>query len=297
MSGGSSGVFAKLAMDPSSITSGSEAYDFHNESLRQHVPLVISDGLAGTRSRLSTRVRQGVYEVGGSITLDPTPVELANLLPRILGAAASGNTFALAETLPSFVVGLNRVEKWFTYTGCYVTKATFRGTEKQLVSLTLDIIGTSEANAAASGFPSLTLDSNPPYMFYDAASGLSLQSSSRTFMAFELTIDNKIERRYANSQTLTAVLPEDREVMLKVTTPFTSSEIDLYTGPLASATNDSGAGTLTFTNGSNSIEFSFADLKAELSTPVVTGRSEIKLETTYRALGAAGTEISVTNVS
>src|SRR5580658_1278795 len=100
MSGGSSGVFAKLAMDPSSITSGSEAYDFNSESLTQHVPLVLGDGISGTRSRLSSRVRQGVFDVGGSITLEPTPVELANLLPRILGAAGSGNTFALAETLP-----------------------------------------------------------------------------------------------------------------------------------------------------------------------------------------------------
>jgi Phage tail tube protein len=293
MSGGSSGVFAKLAMDPSSITSGSEAYDFNNESLAQHVPLVIADGIAGTRSRLSSRVRQGVFEVGGSITLEPTPVELDHLLPRILGAAGSGTTFALAETLPSFVVAVLRGPKVFTYSGCYVNKATFRFTEKQLVALTLDIIGTSEA--IGTSFPSLTLDSNPPYIFYDAASGLTIQSSSRTFMAGELTIDNKLQTRFANSQTLTAVLPEDREVMLKVTTPWTSSETDLLTGPLASVTNESGSATLTFTNGSNSIAFSFPDLHGELRSPVVGGRNEIKLETTYRALGAAGTEISVTN--
>ena len=38
----------------------------------------------------------------GSVLLEPTPADLSIWLPRILGATASGSTFALASTLPSF---------------------------------------------------------------------------------------------------------------------------------------------------------------------------------------------------
>ena len=57
---------------------------------------------------------------------NPAPDELDNLLPRILGAAAVGDVFDVAETLPSFTVFIDKVGDIFQYDDCKCNRATFR---------------------------------------------------------------------------------------------------------------------------------------------------------------------------
>ncbi|MFG0240457.1 MAG: hypothetical protein ACF8CY_05345 [Gimesia chilikensis] len=82
----SQGSQTAIYMDPTSTIDGdSERYAFESESLKQTVELDIDDSLRGTRSRSKERTGISLKRVGGTINMRPSPAELDNLLPRILG--------------------------------------------------------------------------------------------------------------------------------------------------------------------------------------------------------------------
>lgn len=289
----SQGTLAQLAMDAElPFDASSEAYEFvPPETLKKTGTHLETEGIRGTRSHDSRRVVEGTIEVAGSITLHPTPAMLDRLLPRILGAAENDDVFDLAETLPEFQVMFDRVAKVYTYTGCKIDKATFKGSSGTLIELTLDIIGKAEIEGDAGTFPALTMPADAPYVFHQGA--LTLQSAARSFFDFELTIDNALAARFANSQTATDIAAQDRIVTFKCTTPFTAAEAGLYNQAVAGA-----AASMVFTNGSQSTTFDFAALQFPPQTPTVPGKSEIPLilEGTARRTAAAA-ELTVTNVS
>jgi hypothetical protein len=271
MADASMGHQAQLALDAvTPFDSSSEPYEFVSEKLRKQGQILDTSGIRGTRSHASERTREGTYEVSGSITLHASPAMLDNLLPRILGAAESTDTFDLAETIPEFQVMVDRVAKVFTYQGCKIDRATFRGSAGGLVELSLDILGKTESVGNAGTFPSLTLPTDPPYVMQDGV--LTLLASARKFTDFEIVIDNALASRFSNSQTATDISPTDRIVTFRCSNPYTSDETDLYEQALAGA-----AATLVFTNGGYSTTFSFATLQFPDLSPVVAGKGEIPL--------------------
>ena len=64
-----------------------EGYEFISCDIAKQATHIETEGIRGTRSRISETVVEGTYTVGGSIEMAPTPTDLDNLLPRILGAA------------------------------------------------------------------------------------------------------------------------------------------------------------------------------------------------------------------
>jgi hypothetical protein len=292
MADASMGYKAQLAADAAGTAVGSftEPYEVVRESLRKSGRILDTAGIRGTRSHTSERTRAGTYDVGGSLVMHATPAMLDKWLPRILGAAESADTFALAETLPEFAVLIDRVARRFVYDGCKVNRATFRAAAGQLVTLELDILGKSEA-VSATAFPSLTMPTDAPYVMQDGV--LTLQSAARKFTEFEVIVDNVLARRFSNSQTATDISPGDRIVTFRCQTPFTSDEVDLYNQALAGA-----AATLVFTNGGYSTTFSFATLQFADLSPTVAGKSEIFLELTGIARKSGSTsELVVTHDS
>jgi len=287
---------------PHTFDGSSEAIEFRHERVRKHGRLVIPHDIRGTRSRPKERVRTGAYKVIGPFSVNPSPLFLANWLPRILGAAAVGNTFSLAETLPAFGLLINRVNETFEYTDCYVNRALFRGRASrdpereapQPVELVIEVVGKTEVTGTAD--PGLTLGvaaADAPYIFEDADSGLTLQSAARDFMAFELLIDNFLDPRFTNSLTATSITPQDRLIHLKTTHPYTSDESALYAQSLAGA-----AGSLVFTNGSYSCTFTFGVVQVPPVSPFVAGKREIVLDLDNSIHRSGGTdELVVTNVS
>lgn len=296
MAEASQGAQARLCMEPGAaphtFDTSSEPYEFTSESVQKKGKILDTSGIRGTRSHHVSRTRAGTYEVGGTITLHPSPLDLDLLLPRILGADESNDTFNLAETLPAFGILIDRVADTFEYTDCKVSKATFKGSAGGLVELSLEILGTAEATGTP--FPSLSLDTSSaaaPYVFSDGV--LTLQSAARKMMDFELVIDNGLNARFTNSQMATSITPQDRTITLKTTSPFTTDEVDLYEQALAGA-----AGTLVLTNGGLSTTFTFAALQAPAVSPVVGGKQEIplKLKMTARMTGSTR-ELVVTHDS
>lgn len=302
MSGQSQGALTKMAMDPSTIDGNSEAYEFLSENLVSTTTLADNSAYAirGTRSHAKERVTQSLVYINGSISMNPSPSELDNLLPRILGATESTDIFALDDALPSFNVMIDRVAKVHTYSTCYVNRATFSGTKGRLIELKLDIIGVSETEGAAGSYPAITIDEDIAYVFHEGV--LTVQGGTEMFDRFVLTIDNHLEPEWNNSQTATDIAPRDRSITLSVSTPYTSDETALYTTPAGTSSGNGSsagaAGSLVFTNGGLSTTFAFANLKSIARTPNVSGKRQIRLPLNYRAYTSSTTkELIVTHDS
>jgi hypothetical protein len=274
MADAAQGYAAKLAMDPASpIDTMSEPYEFLTCTLAETIEVLDASaaGIRGTRSRHGARTREGNKSVAGAISLNPSPADLDLLLPRILGAAESSDTFALADTLPSFVVGVDYGgTDAFEFGGCYVNRATFRASAGGLLELALDILGKTKTDLT---YPSLTLPTDAhdaPYVFTDGV--LTLVSSAREMTDVEVVVDNALDARFVNSQTATSITPRDRIVTLRATLPYNADNDDVYTQGTTAA-----AATLVFTNGNLSLTFSLTSLRIKQVTPSVNAKGEITL--------------------
>src|SRR5688572_9315496 len=100
------GSLSALYVEPGASThtfdSSSERYEFLYETLQKRPRIVGGNGIRGTRAQSVERTRLGAYPVGGRIAMNVSPADLDLWLPRILGATESSDTFATAESLPSF---------------------------------------------------------------------------------------------------------------------------------------------------------------------------------------------------
>jgi len=275
-----------VSVDPTDLATyaatPSEAYEFLTESVAAHKTIIDTNGLQGTRSHRKERTRAGTYTVSGGLEFHPTGNDLSRWLPRILGATASGNTYAVAETLPSFYYSADRVTKCFHYTGCKVDKATFSASEGELLKLSLAIEGLTEVVAAASsittraGFPDIVMH---PLRFTEGV--FTMVGGARPVKSFSLTVDNALDKGRFNNTITRSALPEmDRIVTAQFTTPYTpgtttTGETDLY-----DQTNDGTSATLVFTSTVDTnvvFTLTLATLQVEAESPTMNGRGEIML--------------------
>lgn len=270
------------------IGSYTEAIEFVSESLAKRQEIVETAGIRGTRSHPSERTRDGTYSVGGDITFACTPALLDLMLPRILGANESTDTFAVADALPEFDVLVDRVAKRYVYAGCKVARARFYSTAGGILMLTMSLIGKTET-ASATSFPAITAPTDPPYVHHDVV--VTLLSSARKVTDIEVVVDNGVQARFTNSQTATDVTARDRVVTVNATCPYTSDEVDLY----GINTGSAAAATAVYTNGGYSLSFSFVKLQIPDNSPTIPGRGdEILLKLSGVARGSGSTKEIVT---
>lgn len=289
----SQGAFAKLLMDvDSTIDSSSESYSFISETLKQTVELDIDPSIRGTRSRAKERSGVSLKRVGGDITFRPSPTELDKLLPRILGAAESSDTFAVAETLPEFWVALYRVAGAYKYNNCKVGSARFSGSEGQALQLALSIFGKTRTKIEGA-FPAVAIDTDSYYSFWQGV--LTIDSEVYNFRTFEVGIDNLAEVLFENSVTATTIEAADREVTLTVDTPF-GVPAEALQAKIDNAQTVSAS--LVFTNGGQSLTFTFPALMAADEDPSVSGKSKIRYPISFQALSSGSSkEIVITHDS
>jgi hypothetical protein len=294
------GALSRFAVEPGAsphtFDASSEMYEFLREDISRTPTRVRSNGIRGTRSRASERTRNGPFQIGGSISFNPDPAMLDLWLPRILGAAAVGTTFAVAETMPSFGMLIDRVTKTFEYRDCVVNQAVLRGRAngggESPEPLELTIAPIFRGYAEDTPFPAVSLSTSAntsPYIFEDGA--LVVDGVNYEFKAFALAISNAIYARRVNSLYPTSLCPTDRVVQFQAQLPFDVATMVTN----ASATK---AATLTFTNGSMSLQISLAGLEMENPNPSVRGKTEIDVVVTGQAASVSTTkEIVVTNDS
>lgn len=264
----SQGFQARLGID--TVQPVARGFDFQSVGLALSQSIIDTSGLRGTREHFSYRTRAGNISVAGQYVGNPSADDLAYLLPWILGAPGSGGTYALAETLPSRYVTIDKVSSVYTYHGVYVSRATFSGAEGMPVGLALDLVGTSETAAAAGTFPTVTYNDSPPLMFSESV--VTILGGSRNVKQWTLVIDNQLDVLYFNSVTPTLILPKDRQISFECQNPFTADELDLYNQNPAGA-----AASLSLSYAQQSVTFNFGVLQVPPQAPGVPGRQEIYL--------------------
>jgi len=267
---------------PGTIAALTDAYVFVSETLHKAGKIVERDGLRGTRSHVSDDTRIGPYRVSGHLVLEPSPVDLGFWLEQILGGTPSGDSYALAETIPSFTLGVARGPKNFRYAGCKVSRATFSGSQGMLLRVTLELVGQSET-LETTAWPSIAADETGPYIFSDLT--LTIDSAAREVHDFELVVDNAlVADRFMNSTTIVNAPEGDRIVTLKTSHAWATANVDLYDPGLAGYT---GA-TLSFTSGAHTTAFTFGCLQAPAESPTAAQRQEnlLKLNWVARTVGS-----------
>lgn len=256
--------------------------------------IINKEGARGSRSRHAGNATSGPYSVGGPLSVQPSPDELRVLLPYILGTAETGSgssgspyIYALANTLPDMVVVQEKIAKVFTWDGCKVNTARFSASAgSPTLTLDLDVQGKTEAIGNAASFPSIgsTLSVTQPWLFHNLV--LTLNSSARVCDNFSLTIDNALMLdRFLNSVTRTDLPETDRTITLEVDNPYSVTDLALYDLAIAGI-----AGSAVFTNGTNILTFTFANLKAPAEVMEAAQRGEImnKLRFTAYETGTPG---------
>lgn len=281
----SMGHQCKLCIDSATpIDVSSIPLGFVRETIAAKTAVFDPNGVRGTRSHISEIATEGLTDVSGQLVMYPAPAELASLLPYILGAAASGTTFALAETLPDFVLQVDRQRNRFLYEGCKVNRATFRSSAGNPLELTLDIVAKTET-VSGTAHPSLTLSTQQPFMHHQCA--LTFESATRYANQVEIVIDNALlTDLYRTSQTRNEIPEGDRVVTVSTSVPYDATHEDLY-----DLTTTGGAGTVVYTNGGMSMTFAFAALQVPSVSPTVPGRrAELMLPLQFVARQASTTK-------
>lgn len=311
MTGGthSEGVFGKMLFEPAAaphtFDANSEIYEFLSENLAKQGRIVGGNEVSGSRSHRSERTRAGASYFRGSVIKNISAGELLTLLPKMLGAAASGTTFALDEDVPYFGILIDRDYGVFQYTDCKIDKWILRGRapelgedgEPDLLTLQLDIIASDESTATTWPVspPSLgTTAAFSPYVFQDTCStGITLSAATREAMEFVIVGDNKIKALYTNCLTPHSLVPRDRVILARFRVPWNSTNADLYGQAVAGAT-----ASVTLTNGAVSTVFTFGRLQVPAQSPFIRGKDTVDLVLDGQATMVSTTrELVVTNDS
>lgn len=264
-------------------------FDFKSCGIGVNEEFIDTSGNRGTRSRGIERVRGGLQRVAGTISLQPTAVEWSYLLPWILGANASGTTYALADALQSRYVTVDKSDgtngKVMTYDHCLVNRATIRGQQGQPLDLELDVVGVAEAVANAGTFPALSLDTTTwPFVFHDLT--FVINGSTVSAKNVEITIDNHVDvDRFFNSATLsTAANAMDRHITLNTLLPYGDWSALYNTG------SGGVAAAATFAYNATSLLFDFVKIAFPRRPIEVPERQEEMLPLQGTAYASASTK-------
>lgn len=292
------GTLSRLSMATPGTAVGSytEIYEFMPESMQKKLEILDTQGISGTHEHFLQRSVDSIYHVSGQVNLQPGPFMLGNpqqtsgvyaandasILTRIMGTGSrASSTWTPTESLTFFDVLVDKVEQRHIYGNCKVNRATFSAKAGGSLGLALDLVGETEA-LSATAFPSIASPIDVPYVWQQAV--VVINSVTVVITEFQLTIDNKLQPRFSNSQTATDIVFTDRVVSLNAVVPYTSDYATLYgmnTGGAATA-------TITFTNGGHSLVFTIGAYSVPDMSPVVSSKGEIflKLQGTAKKTGA-----------
>lgn len=278
------GFEAGLLMDSAApIDGSSESYAFASCNLVPDITINTDQSVRGTRYRRAERNHIDNIAIDGQIVFDrPSPAELDNLLPRILGAAESTDTFAMAETIPEFLIAYNQGQNFYTYTGCKVATATFSSSTGGPMQLALSVIGKTYTSTASGSFPSVAVDTDNHYSH--SQSVVTVNSVAHNVSDIEIVIDNGLQAFFENSQTATSIDETDSIVRFNFDTPHTSSSETLWAA-IDDATTIGAS--VVYTNGDQSLTFTFNDLQIDTLSGVSTPNRTSKLRSPFSLVAHA----------
>lgn len=235
-----------------------------------------NQGTYGSRDFRAEPTVEGPYTVGGVVELNPRPDDLTFLMEYILGGAASGNNFAVAETLPEMTVEMYRTIETVKVDKAKINSATFSSRMGQELSLSMDIQGSQWATGITFANIASTLSTQAPFVHHQAV--LTIDGTAYPVDDINLVIGNNlILDRFYNSQYRQDLPEGSRTVELSCTFPWTSNESAIYTLATAGA-----AATLVYTSGGTSLTFTFGKLQTAVNAPPMGARgSEVKMPVSF----------------
>lgn len=272
--------------NPHTFSGTSTRFEVVSSSVSKKGEVLDGMGLLGSRTRREDRTRAGLIRVDGSIVLEPSIRMWDFFLPYILGADESTDTFNVADALQAFDMlhdpfgtGSNATE----FDELYVNRASLRFAPG-LLRLTLDVVG--KTATAGQTYTSAALGStallDEPLVFYDSASGFSIQSSTVAIEEGELIIDNVLDVKYRNSQTAQSIRATDRIVSLVTNIPLTSTTWTTYFGDKSAVD-----ATIVLTRSTLSTTITLFNLKNPDEGPGAPGKGEAPLILRSAARGDA----------
>lgn len=271
---------------PHTFDSSSQRFEVVSTTKGKQSEILDAMGLLGSRTRREDRTRAGLIRVEKNINYEMSPRILDWHLPFILGAAESTDTFNVADSLSGFDMlhdpfgtGSNATK----FSELYVNRATidFRA---GMLGLGVETIGKTATTGQT--FTSAALGStaaaDAPYVFYDTASGFTIQSGAIEIEEATLVIDNVLDVKFRNSQTAVSIRPTDRIVSLVTNIPLTPTTWGTYFGDKSAVD-----ATLVITNGTVTTTFTLFNLKNPDEWPDVGGKGEVPLILRSAARGDA----------
>lgn len=282
-------------------TSGSAAtneFIFQSTNIGKTQGILDPGGIGGgTRSRRGERVINDVYTVGGQVVIRPSPADLDFLLPWILGAdEAATDTFALAEAIKQYGVDIDKGDDAYRYALMSVNSAIFRSSKsQQFLELVLNLVGTTET--AGITFPSIegTITTKRPYAHLQST--LTLDGTAQPNDQVEVVIDNRLQADFfENSSTVVDIESGDRVITLSTSLPFDATSDELYEVAIGGLT---GTNTLVYTDGTDTLTFTFENLKAATNPLEIPERpGEIRLGKLFQAYQTStDKELVITNTN
>jgi hypothetical protein len=283
------GVFDRLFISAGASDATYTEFEFmEGSNIGLQEAFLDSGGLVGSRSRPKERVRRGARQVQGNLSFQPSPDELDILLVWAFGTAKSGNTIAIAETVPGRWLKTYRDGIYHLYDGCKVDSLTLSSSENSALSAQLSVIGVDEVESVAPTSPAaIDLDAGP-YVHSDCA--MTLAATAYSFRQLQISINNFLEVRHNNSLTPTSIHATNRAVGVQAGFPYGEAGA-LYGSDIAGI-----AVVATYTNGGRSLTLTMPAVQTP-RTPLPYGQrgaATLTWSGTARKSGSTA-EITATN--
>lgn len=278
-------MYAKDGAGTPNWTTGTiRSFPFYRESMQKIGSVVHQNVITGDRSEHGERARKGPNVYRGTITFGVSPGELAFWAPYFMGSTNSGTSFPLsANALLPFGILIDKVTETYEFSSCYVDKCLIVGRQSgpggapNFLTMQLTIIALDYAADVAAPNPAVDIPTISgeyvPLVFEDTASAITIKASARETKQFAIMLDNFVQARYINDLDPSILYPLHRRVSLQTRHPFDSATLALDDVALSA----SAGGTITATNGSVSVIFTFGLLQLISQTPTVPGKVEIDI--------------------
>lgn len=269
-------------------------YDFRNTNLGLQENFIDANGLRGTTAHVIERNLAGNRPCAGSVSMQPTAVELSNMLQWIMGGTPTGSgvvTYPLADTRPVRSAVVDRVTNVYSYNTTGVASWSVSGSEDQALDWEFNLISLDEYVAAAASFPALTLDTTTfPFKFTDCV--VNCAGTVYTPKNFRLNCDYVIDTgRFFNSQTLTGIYSRDRRITFEASFP------DAEAHALYNVGRGGFSVLITATALNAVLTLSMAAVAVPRLTPPVPERNEIMLPIRGQAFQSGSTLELVTTLN
>lgn len=286
---------------PNWTTGTTPSFPFYGETMRKIASVVHPQVITGDRSEHGERARSGPNLYYGTITFGVSPAEMAFWAPYFMGAVTSGaNVFPLSlNALLPFAILINKVTASFEFSSCYVDKALVVGKQGGpggppnylTLQLTIYALAYQKDPSPPTTAISLADGSYYPLVFEDTIGAVTIKAAARETKQFAILINNFVKARYVNSVEPSILYPIHRQVSLQTRHPYDTGTSALDDVALSA----SAAGSIVASNGSVSITWTFGLLQLMSRSPIVTGKTEIDLSSTYASrMNSATRELVMT---